>query len=663
MGSLRSRLLCVAAVLGLSSTLVVGRLVLVQVIHRGEYSQRSRQQSLQREVVKAPRGRILDRRGRELATTVAAAARFAAPEGSTRRAGRTYPHGELAASLLGFVGTDGYGLGGAELAFDKYLRGEDGWTIVQRDARLVKGRQQRYHTVGLPSKAPTPGADVYLTIDLDIQGILQSVLRQTRDQYLAKGAMGMVMEPSSGRILAMDNVPSFDPNNASRYSLEERVNRCIGDNYEPGSTFKLVTATAVLEEGLFTEDDTLDASDGVYTIYGESIRDHERLGRLSFAEALAHSSNVCFAKMADKLGNEPFYRYTRNFGFGEPTGLALPGEEAGIVHPIREWSGRTRVTMAMGQEVMATLVQMMTLYATVANDGVMVQPRVCDRISDVAGYVLDSSRLQPVRRVASRSVCRRLKSMLTLVVDKGTGAAAAIKGVRVAGKTGTSQKLDHATAAYSDSSHDASFIGFVPADAPALLCGIVVDEPEGVRLGGLVAAPAFRRVVEQIMSQPDLEYAEAILHPGQPATQEEPPRVAKAARADKAPVRAAELPFVSGLPLAEAKRLIGEAGLRFEVLGSGDSVMHQSPQPGCPQPRGVAVRLYTVDGPQARVEGPQAAVPDCRGRDLREALNMLNVKGIAPYVKGAGVVKHQSPAAGVAVARAAACTLYCAFGI
>jgi cell division protein FtsI/penicillin-binding protein 2 len=643
--------------------MVVGRLVLVQVVHRGEYSERSRQQSLQREVVQASRGRILDRRGRELATTVAAAARFAAPEGSTRRAGRIYPHGELAASLLGFVGTDGYGLGGAELAFDKYLRGEDGWTIEQRDARLVKGRQQRYHTVDLPSKAPTPGADVYLTIDLDIQGILQSVLRQTREQYLAKGAMGMVMEPASGRILAMDNVPSFDPNNASRYPLEERINRCIGDNYEPGSTFKLVTATAVLEERLFTENDTLDASDGVYTIYGESIRDHERLGRLSVAEALAYSSNVCFAKMADKLGNDAFYRYTRNFGFGEPTGLALPGEQAGIVHPIREWSGRTRVTMAMGQEVMATLVQMMMLYATVANDGVMLQPRICDRISDVAGNVLDSSKAQPVRRVASRAVCRRLKSMLTLVVDKGTGTSAAIQGVRVAGKTGTSQKVDHATAAYSDSSHYASFIGFVPADAPALLCGIVVDEPEGVRVGGLVAAPAFRKVVEQIISQPDLEYAEAILHPGQqPSTQEEPPRMAKPARVDKTPVQAAELPLVSGLPLAEAKRMLGEAGLRFEVLGGGDSVTHQSPQPGFPQAGDVAVRLYTAGGPQAR-ERPQVAVPDCRGRDLREALNMLNVKGIAPYVKGAGVVRQQSPAAGVAIARAAACTLYCAFGI
>ncbi|MBD3243837.1 MAG: PASTA domain-containing protein [Chitinivibrionales bacterium] len=640
MRTFRIRLAFVSVLLSLLGGMVLAKLVSIQVIHADEFSQRSRQQSLQRRVVRAPRGRLLDRKGRELAVSVEGG-------GDDAAAGRLYPHGDLAAPVLGFIGRDGYGLGGAELAFDGMLRGEDGWTIVQRDARATNGRQRKYN-VDLPSKPATPGADIYLTIDLDIQTILQNVLKQTLERFDARGVMGMVMDPKTGRILAMASEPSFDPNVVTRYSLAQRANRCISHNYEPGSTFKLVAAAAALEEKRFNEGDVLDANHGVYVVYDQSIRDHQPFTTLTFTQALTHSSNVCFAKVADRLGSETFYRYTRNFGFGQRTGIALPGEEEGIVHPIRAWSGRTRVTMAIGQELTATLLQVMMLFGAVANDGVLLQPRICERVVDTEGEVVDSATSRPVRRVVSSTVAARLRTMLQTVVDSGTGTRAGIDGVAVAGKTGTSQKLDEDKQGYSDSLFYASFVGFAPVDDPALLCGIVVDEPATGKAGGLAAAPAFRQVVTQAISHPDLEYAERILgqRPVGPIEDEERIRV----------------PMLCGLPVLEAERRLREADIGFQVIGDADTVTHQSPLSGARLAAGAFVKLYANDSPIIGADSTvRVAVPECRGKDLRDALSLLNIRGLTPYVKGAGRVVRQFPPVGTVTEETAVCTLECAF--
>lgn len=640
MGTFRIRLVFVGVLLSLVGGMVLAKLVSIQLVHGDELSRRSRQQSLQRRVVRAARGRLLDRKGRELAVSVDGNDEDAA-------AGRLYPHGDLAAPVLGFIGRDGYGLGGAELAFDAALRGEDGWTIVQRDARVSNGRQRKY-SVDLPSKPAESGADVYLTIDLDIQTILQNVLKQTLERFEARGVMGMVMDPKSGRILAMANEPSFDPNVVSRYSLAQRTNRCIAHNYEPGSTFKLVAAAAALEEGLFSESDILDANNGVYVVYDQAIRDHKPFTELSFTQALTHSSNVCFAKVADRLGSETFYRYTRNFGFGQRTGIALSGEEEGIVHPIRAWSGRTRVTMAIGQELTATLLQVMMLFGAVANDGVLLQPRICERVVDAEGEVIDSSESRPVRRVVSPAVAARLRTMLQTVVDSGTGTRAAIEGVAVAGKTGTSQKFDEDKEGYSDSLYYASFVGFAPVDDPALLCGIVVDEPASGKAGGLAAAPAFRQVVTQVISHPDLEYAERILgqRPVGPIENEKRFRV----------------PMLCGLPVLKAERLLRADSIAFQVIGDADTVTHQSPLSGARLSAGAFVKLYANDSPIIGADSTvRVAVPECRGKDLRDALSLLNIRGLTPYVKGAGRVVRQFPPVGTVTEEAEVCTLECAF--
>jgi len=638
MKTFRVRLIVVGFSLLVLTGVIVARLVTVQIVHRNEYSRRSRQQTLQRRVVQARRGRLLDRRGRELAASVGT--------GTGEHSSRLYANGELAAALLGFVGRDGYGLGGAELAFDRQLRGEDGWTIVQRDARIRNGRQRKYN-VDLPSKPPRDGSDTYLTIDIDVQTILQSVLRQTIERCQAKAAMGIVMDPSTGKVLAMANEPTFDPNFVSRYSLRERTNPCISLNYEPGSTYKLVAAAAAVEEGTYDEDDTLSGNDGVYLIYDQAIRDHKPFGTLTFRQALAHSSNVCFAKIADRLGNDCFYGYTRDFGFGQRTGIALPGEEAGIVHPIRQWSGRTRVTMAIGHEISATLLQVVTLYGAVANDGVLLQPRICERVIDTYGNTTDESSAHPVRRVVSSSASRRLREMLCAVVDTGTGTRAAIEDIRVAGKTGTSSKLDSATNSYSDSCYYTSFVGFVPVEEPALLCGIVVDEPQIGKAGGLAAAPAFRKVIEQIIAHPDLEFAERIL------------------RSSPVPDKEFEqknIPMVCGLPVEEATERLASAGIAWAVVGDADTVTHQSPRAGVLPTPNASVKLYANRAVADEADSVlHVAVPECRGRDLRDALSMLNIRGLKPCVRGAGRVVDQRPTVGSVVAEAVSCTLFCSF--
>lgn len=648
MNTFKVRLVFVSIVLCLFAGMVMAKLVSVQVLRRDELSRRSRQQSLQRRVVRATRGRLLDRRGLELAASVNGGGHGDPRDGYDAAAGRLYPQGDLAAPTLGFIGRDGYGLGGAELAFDRYLRGEDGWTIVQRDARFYNGKQRKYN-VDLPSKPARPGADVYLTLDADVQAILQNVLKQTVVDFGAKGAMGVVMEPSSGKVLAMANEPTFDPNMVGRYSMADRINRCIAHNYEPGSTFKLVAMAAALQENLYREGDTLYANNGVYEVYDQAIRDHKEFGWLSLTQALAHSSNVCLAKIADSLGNERFYSYTRNFGFGQRCGMVLSGEETGIVHPVKSWSGRTRVTMAIGQELTATLMQVMMLYGAVANDGILLQPRVCERVVDHTGAVVDSGETRPVRRVVSRDVAARLRRMLQAVVDTGTGTRAAIDGIPVAGKTGTSQKLDEETNTYSDSLYYASFVGFVPVNEPVLLCGIVVDEPSTGRAGGLAAAPAFRKVMTQIVSHPDLEFAERIL--GDTHTDS---------------VRQVEdiaVPMLCGLTVDEARSRLTDAGIAFQVIGTADTVTHQSPLRGTLPVSDAFVKLYADDRPMVEQgETVRVAVPECRGKDLRDALSLLNVRGLTPYVFGAGRVARQEPPVGTVIAETEVCTLFCSFG-
>ena len=361
---------------------IIARLFVVQVVQGPAFAERSRQQSQERCILPAKRGAICDRNGRVLAANTqndlslkVDVLGVTGEKGAQGLVTRAYPLDAAAAPLIGCVGKDGYGLSGVELAFDRYLRGEDGWTIVQRD-----GRNNRYRKIGLPSKEPLPGSTVYLTIDAEIQKVVYDVLRQSVETLKALGGRCIIMDPASGGIIAMVNEPSFDPNCPAGIAAippERQQNACINAIYEPGSTFKLVTASAALQDNIKKEEDILDGNQGSFTINHATIRDHEPFGRLTFAQALSHSSNICFAKIALAVGEDRLYRYIRNFGFGARCGIELPGEENGILHPVKTWSGRSLVTMAIGQEISVTLLQMMVAYAAIANNGVMVKPRIC----------------------------------------------------------------------------------------------------------------------------------------------------------------------------------------------------------------------------------------------------------------------------------------------
>ncbi len=654
----RARAFFVVALLAASCMGIVARLFVIQVVHNKEYAAESRKQAQQRVLLCAKRGDIRDRKGRILSTTVGSqltvtADMLAPQDGATATDSgnravtvrRVYPYGDAAGPVLGYVGKDGYGLGGAEFYFDKYLRGENGWAIVMRD-----GRNRTYPTLDLPRKQPEAGCDVYLTIDIDIQKIAENVVRQTVSALSAKGGMCIVMEPATGKILAMVSEPEFNPNMPARYALDARLNKCIGYTYEPGSTFKAVTAACALQEHVKKETDTIDGNHGVYEVCDEKIRDEKPYGKLSFADALSYSSNVCFAKVANDIGNERLYKYARDFGFGERAGVQLPGEESGIVHPIDKWSGRTRVTMAIGQEVSVTLLQMSLLFSAIADGGVLVEPRIVETVRAQNGEAVDSAGYRPVRRVIDEDIARRLTAMLCNVVRKGTGVKAALPGITVAGKTGTAQKIDKETGTYSSTRQWASFIGFAPADHPLLLCAVVIDEPAHNEMGGFAAAPAFQKIMSQIISHPQLEFAEKIL--GGPDV------VKETVAEDKTPV-----PDCSGMQAEKAACFLQSEKIPFELVGGGKgTIAFQEPLPGGALERGQKLLLYTSVADSVRHRHDNIAVPNCLGKDLREAVNAMNLHGLSAYVMGAGVVMRQGPPAGNLVHHAEVCTLVCSFG-
>jgi cell division protein FtsI/penicillin-binding protein 2 len=633
----------VSALLAIFMLVVVGKLFRIQVMEGKKYAERSRSQVQQRRLIKSKRGDIYDRRGRQLAASVpgpmALDLEALGVEGERGKAvlQRVYPMGDLAGPVIGYVGKDGYGFGGIEFAFDHYLRGEDGWEMVYRD-----GKQRTYSRIGLPAKEPRDGSDVYLTIDANLQKIVQSVLKQTVDSLNAKGAMCIVMDPHSGKILAMANEPSFNPNVPMSFTLADRQNKCISLVYEPGSTFKAMTAAVALQEKMINEDDLVDGNNGVFEIYGEVIRDEFPQQEITFSRALAVSSNVCFARVANGFRNDQFYRYIRDFGFGAKTGVSLPGEEDGILHRVNSWSGRTRITMSYGYEVSATFLQMMLAYASIVNGGVLLTPIINERIEDKNGTVIQSAEVKPVRRVMSQETAVRLRRMMKEVVETGTGRQASVSGIAVAGKTGTSRK--HEAGGYSRTKHWSSFIGFIPVETPTLLCGVVIDEPASGAGGGAVAAPAFRKIISQALAHPELEFSDKILTNIVSSREQQTERV--------------RTPDLTGHRRGSVSHQLDSMNITFRFVGEGDVIRHQVPAAGSFMGTKVKEIVLFTDEREFGAESAVKIVPDCVGKDLRDAFNLMNASGVPVHVIGKGIVKKQSIAPGEILKSEAVCTLY-----
>ncbi|MCK4436583.1 penicillin-binding protein [bacterium] len=406
---------------------------------------------------------------------------------------RFYPKGQLAAHLLGFVDVDGVGLEGLELYYNRYLRGTPGWCQAEKDAR---GREI------LPFRSnhapPTDGCHLVLTIDEVIQHISERELERTFQERKAKGATIVVMNPRTGEILALANRPTFNPNSFKGDEVSSRRNRAITDTFEPGSTFKVITAAAGLEEGIFQLKDKIFCEEGSYRLCGHTIRDVHPHGWLSFKEVIEVSSNIGVVKIGQALQKERLYRYIRAFGFGTKTGADLPGEVKGLIRHPHSWSKLSLGAIPFGQEITVNAVQLATALSAIANGGILMRPMVVDSVLDGEGEVVRKFEPQAVGRVISSRTAKQLTNILVGVVEKGTGKMAGLKEYRVAGKTGTAQKVEEGR--YSHTKFISSFMGYLPAGDPEIVILITVDEPRGDYYGAMVAGPTFRRVAEGVMT-------------------------------------------------------------------------------------------------------------------------------------------------------------------
>ncbi len=414
---------------------------------------------------------------------------------------RAYPHEQTAAALLGFVGKDHKGLGGTEAALDRRLAGVDGETLVMLDGRQARSRDQ-IPGRSVVVKDMVPGSSVVLTIDLDIQAIAEEALAKAVEAANASGGAAIVMDPESGEILALATQPGFDPNEFKRYGPKSWVSHAVVSPYEPGSTFKLITACAAIEEGVMSHGETYTCTGsravGNRTISCALHSGSRAHGTLDLDHMIIESCNVGMGTVALALGAKRLYRWADRLGFGHQTGVELAGESAGLLMPPETWSQVQVANVGFGQGVSVTALQLLRAYCAVANGGKLVSPRLVKMVIDPGGRVERPTPPQP-KPVLSTATCERLRAALEKAVEEGTGKRAAIPARRVAGKTGTAQKPTP-EAGYHSGKYIGSFVGFAPVDKPRLGMLVVIDEPKGGHYGGVVAAPAFREICERSLA-------------------------------------------------------------------------------------------------------------------------------------------------------------------
>ncbi len=406
---------------------------------------------------------------------------------------RTYPLRELACHVVGFVNAERVGSAGIEMSFHRWLAGRPGVRVTVRNARRQEIADQR--RVDVP---PEPGATVELTIDTVVQTMVEDALDEAVRAHRPLGAWAIVLDVRTGEILAMASRPAFDPNEYGSSSLDGHLNRAIGYVYEPGSTFKAATIAAALDAGIVRADTPFDCEHGLWHYRGRPLRDFHPYGRLTVAGIVQKSSNIGAAKIAVMLGDAPLETYLRSFGFGQRTGIELPGEEAGILPSRRHWDALTVTRIAMGHSIAATALQMLSALGAIGNGGVRMKPSIVRRVRDARGRVLFEFSPTAVSTPLRPDTSRLMTELLVgVTAPDGTGRRAAVPGYRVAGKTGTAIKAG--VGGYDHQRNIASFMGLIPADSPALGIIVVVDEPQPEHTGGVVAAPVFRQIAQELV--------------------------------------------------------------------------------------------------------------------------------------------------------------------
>src|SRR5579859_942657 len=687
---------------------ICGRLVWLQIIQYGDYTQRAAKQQQRSIEVSPVRGNIYDRRGNELAMTVSVDSVFAVPsevpdirstaqvlgrvlkadstEIESRMKGsrafawvarkidnatssrvralnlkgiyfqkeskRFYPKGELAAQVLGYVGLDDEGLGGVEREFQQKLTGKPGKMLITMD--------NRRRWLGRVEKQPDPGENVVLTIDEKIQYIVERELARAIDETHAEAGTVIVQNPHTGEVLALANWPTFNPNVFNKVNPQALKNRSVSDIYEPGSTFKLVTLAAALEEKITNPDEVVDCQMGSIVLNGLRIHDHHPYAGLTVTQILEHSSDVGAIKIALRLGEDRFDRYIRAFGFGTQTRIELPGETRGITKPVSRWSKVSIGAISMGQEIGVSPLQLASMVSTIANDGLYVPPRI------VAGTTAPRSTPQLIafhpalgRRVISSLTAAEMKHMMEGVVLRGTGKKAILDGYSSAGKTGTAQKID-ASGRYSHSKHIASFAGFAPVNEPAVTVLVVLDSPAGGYPkdgGGEAAAPVFTRIAQQVLAYMNVPHDVELQDPRRmwlrAHTKEDevyeaaPDYIASEQENVDAPAATASPQVNVPSPAMPAQQ---DPKLRTVAATS------KTPQPALPiigpmqppatlQKTALETNSHSIGTVVLDVAGG-VLVPDFHGKSLRVALEEAESAGLELEVNGSGVGQDQSPAAG-----------------
>ncbi len=492
---------------------------------------------------------------------------------------RYYPNSEIGAQVIGFTGLDPKGLEGLELAFDTKILGRGGYLVMERDA-LGRGISSAEGRV----QGGERGSDLYLTLDKNLQYIAEKELARAVRESEAKAGTVVLLDPRTGAVMAMAGQPDYNPNAFFKYRPSDWRNRALCDSYEPGSTIKVFLMAAALNEGVVRAGQKVNCENGSIEVSGKVIHDHRPYSTLTPEEIIKFSSNIGSYKIGKALDRERYYNYLRDFGFGQKTNIDLPGEVGGLIHKPSRWFDVDLAAISFGQGLAVTPLQLATATAAIANGGYLMSPYVVEKVVDNAGQIRMERKPQIVRKVIGGDVARQVTEMMAKVTEEGgTGVLAAIPGYRVAGKTGTAQKVDPVTGGYSVDKTVSSFVGFVPADDPRLVILVLLDEPKGKTYGGLIAAPVFSRVASQSLRYLKVMPTEKVTRPVLSTIADviEEPAAMQVAIAYHQDRKMPQMPDFSGMSYRQVMRVMEKSGLNIKLKGSG-RVIAQSPRPGEP---------------------------------------------------------------------------------
>ena len=510
---------------------------------------------------------------------------------------RYYPHDEIAAQILGFTNLDDKGISGIEKDFNNYLTGKSGWIYKTKG---WSGKIQ--HKSGMPFQDPINGDNIQLTIDLEYQTILEEELLKRQKVTSANSATGIIMDPETGEILAIATTPGFNNNKFNLTDQSSHRIRAITDQFEPGSTYKIVSAVSAIYDKRIGLNNEYNCENGTYEYYTIKINDHEPHGMLTIPQIIYYSSNIGTIKIAEEIGPNIFYSISRDLGFGQKTGISLNGEVAGRLKPVKDWSAVSLGEIAMGHEVGVTAIQLASAYGAIANGGYLLKPRIIKQVMDSNGNIVYSEKSTAIRQIADEKTMREVRKMLRGVIIDGTGKNADIQGWQVAGKTGTAQKWSNGK--YSNDQFISNFIGFFPYENPQLLGFVMLDEPrQPYHWGAEGAAPAFKNIMSRIINMDD----------------------------DITP------------PIRNNDIIVSEFRDDYPAEGYIEPVKHSAKLP----PALSSITKYSN----------KAFVPDLRGLSMRRALITLGHLGLRPKVRGSGKVLSQNLMPGSLVNKGTVCVV------